>query len=681
MKKRYEYLEDKEFLKEIDNLHLKEQYVKITVLNWNENPIQEIQGIVTGGNININGSSNMRRTLNLSCILDLQTNEITNINNLFSINKKIDLEIGYKNFTSKYSNYPIIWYPQGIYAMFDPNLSSSTTEITLQVSLKDKTCFLDGECGGTLPATTQFDRYDTIDENGDWVTKQPTFSQIITEVVNHFGGEPLEKIVVSDVPLQIKKVMKWTGSTPLYLVNNNNNYFMTTNYAETIGHTYQTFEYGMDIGYIYSDFVCPSELIGNAGDTVCSILDKIKSMLGNYEYFYDVNGIFHWQEIKNYLNTTQATIDLRNMNKDNYLINLYDGKSVYNFNESDLVISYSNSPQYNKIKNDFIVWGIRKNSNGNDIPIRYHLAIDKKPKIGNIYDVFFYEDPDDGLTKAKMPIKYSNYAEIIANPGVVGNYYQAIDTGNIYYWDPEDKTYKIVDNNTFVKVKTTDWRSELYLQGAQAEPLGIKSNYYYTELMNEWPKIYDLKKYSYEENGETIYTGDFLDEVLDNPSDIDYYLDFIDSNDLISQFSIKNIGRRTHVINSNDINCIFEPNIPNFVLIELGQPDTAEKREACERRNQPFIQVNSEIYSLLAVGGSKNSAYNEIKMLLHEETSYNENITIQVLPILYLEPNTRISIYNKSSNTNGDYMISTISIPLDYNGMMTINATKALERF
>jgi hypothetical protein len=61
---------------------------------------------------------------------------------------------------------------------------------------------------------------------------------------------------------------------------------------------------GMDIGYIYTDFTYPGELIGDAGDTVCDILDTIKSTLGNYEYFYDIDGNFVFQEIKNYLNTT-----------------------------------------------------------------------------------------------------------------------------------------------------------------------------------------------------------------------------------------------------------------------------------------------------------------------------------------------------------------------------------------
>jgi len=55
-----------------------------------------------------------------------------------------------------------------------------------------------------------------------------------------------------------------------------------------------------------------------------------------------------------------------------------------------------------------MVWGVRKSINGNDIPIRYHLAIDSKPKTGNTYKVFFYIDPDDGIEKAKKPFEFAS---------------------------------------------------------------------------------------------------------------------------------------------------------------------------------------------------------------------------------------------------------------------------------
>jgi hypothetical protein len=42
-------------------------------------------------------------------------------------------------------------------------------------------------------------------------------------------------------------------------------------------------------------------------------------------------------------------------------------------------MAINNSPNYENIKNDFIVWGKRTSVSGSTFPIRYHLAIDTKP--------------------------------------------------------------------------------------------------------------------------------------------------------------------------------------------------------------------------------------------------------------------------------------------------------------
>ena len=668
MRVRYPYLTDSAFLYLMDTQRLKEQYVKITVLDWFENPIKDIQGIVTGGNVNIDGNSNVRRTCNLSAFInENEYGRVTETDNLISINKKVYLQIGYKNVTDQYLDYPIIWYPMGVYVMINPSINHSTSGTTISVQLRDKMVLLNGEVGGVIPASTEFDKYDTIDENGQWITRYPTIVQIIREAVNHFGGEQLGKIIISDVDTRVKKVMKWVGTNPVYLVNNDGQYTMTTNPRGSGGDIgYTEYEYGRDVGYIYVDFTYPDELIANAGDNVCTILDKVKNLLGNYEYFYDIDGNFRFQEKKNYLNVSHAQVEIDKLSKDDYIVDMSKGKTVYSFaDKATLISAYSNTPQFNKIKNDFVVWGLRKNAEGNSIPIRYHLAIDKKPKTGNTYKCFFYEDPDDGLTKAKVPIMYDNFAKLSANPGVEGVFYMDKGTGIIYKWNGED--YEAVEVD-LVDVTTKDWRTEFYLQGADAEPLGTESNYYYTELLDEWPKIYN------------VLDGEYYKEYLDTPSDLDFYLDIIDSEAAISRFSVQNIGRRTHVVNDDSVNCIFEPNIPDYVLIEIGQPDTEDRRRECEERNQRYIQVESSIYKLLVGGGTANSAYQVVRQLLHEYTSYNESITIQAIPLFHLEPNTRIEVRDTESNIFGDYMMSSISIPLDVNGTMSISATRALER-
>lgn len=678
MRHDYEYLTDSNFLKSVNQMHIKEQYAKIIILNWNEEPIQEIQGIVTGGSLNIDGKSSMRRTCNLSVFVAEDTNaNVTDIDHLFSLNKKMYLEIGYLNITNKYKKYKMLWFPQGLYVMINPSLSHSTDGTNISLTLKDKMCLLNGECGGVIPASTRFDEYETLDENGEWVIEKPRIAQIIRECVNHFGGEQLSKILISDIDDRIKMVMKWLGNTPLYLIGSGNARTFSTNYEDIDGQTYETFEYGEDVGFIYTDFTYPGELIGDAGSTVCTILDAIKNTLGNYEYFYDVDGNFIFREIKNFLNTSQAKVEIDKLKSGDYIIDQSKGKSVYTFDDSVLISSFANNPQFNMIKNDFIVWGTRENANGNTVPIRYHLAIDNKPQIGEIYDVFFYVDPDDNLEKAKVPIKYRNFTELNRNDGAAGVFYMTEDDKKIYVW--ADGKYVLVDIG-FTKVQATDWRSVLYLQGVQSEPLGTDSNYYYTELINEWPKLYNLKSKNSTINENIVYTGDFYKEVIKTPSDIDYFLDFIDSGAEISKFSISNIGRRSQIITDSKVNCVFEPDIPDFILIEKGKEDTDTKRKECETKGQNYVQMDSSIFNLLTTGGSKNSAYNYVRELLYQYTSYNESISIQSVPIYYLEPNTRITVQDKESNIFGDYMISNISIPLDINSTMSISATRALER-
>ena len=371
-------------------------------------------------------------------------------------------------------------------------------------------------------------------------------------------------------------------------------------------------------------------MVGNAGDTVVTILDQIKNTLGNYEYFYDIDGNFRFQEIKNYLNTSYSTFLINEMNVDNYLVDYTSGKSVYTFEDANIIQSYSNSPQYQQIKNDFLVWGKRTSIDGKDVPIRYHLAIDSKPTVGNSYKVFFFTDPDDGITKAKKPVEFVSKSDF-PDKGEAGIYYYAADTGIIYKWATDAKAYEQTPY-TIETIKATDYRTELYMAGVASEPFGLDSNYYYTELKNEWPKLYDMRNQK------------FFEGVIDQPSDVDFFLDFIDTPTAISEFSVQNIGRRTTTLVDDSINCIFEPDNPDIVIIEAGSENADSIQRECEARKQEYAQVRPEIYAMLLNGGALRSAYDEIKKELYQYTNYNEQISLTTLPIYYLEPNVRITV-------------------------------------
>ena len=670
----FPYLKDTTFLKKFDKIKLKQQFIKLIVLSFDEAPIAEIQGKVISGNLSLDGSSAMRRTGNISLIADDYENDLTDTKHLLSINKKIEILIGFTNTTEEYTDFPILWFPQGTFVIITPNISHNSNGINISLTLHDKMALLNGECGGTLPASIIFHQVQDIDENGQIYIKQPTIYQIIQQLVNHFGGQQLGKIIISDIDDKIKKVMKWTGSTPLYLYQSlqngqlHNHFSTNYNDAKKGTGTIKTFQYGEDVGYILTDFIYPGQLISNAGDTIVTILDKIKNILGNYEYFYDIDGNFRFQQIKNYLNTSYSTFKINEIQANNYLVDYSGGKTVYTFTDADIITAFSNSPQYQQIKNDFIIWGKRQTTEGKEVPIRYHLAIDSKPPTGNKYKVFFFVDPDDGITKAKKPVQFAN-RNSFPEKGEVGNYYLAADTAFIYKWAPDVQTYEKT-SYTIETVIAKDYRTQLYMAGVASQPFGLNSNYYYTELKNQWPKLYNMRGNN----------PGFLDEVLNQPSNIDFFLDFIDTNSALAQLSVNNIGRRTAVLVDDAVNCIFEPDNPDIVIIQAGTLDTNKIREECENRKQEYVQVKSELYSLLANGGALRSAYEQVRKELYQYTNYNEQVSLTTLPIYYLEPNIRITIRDVQSGIYGDYMIKSFSLPLDINGTMSISCTKAIER-
>lgn len=732
MRKNYPYLLDTafedanglkqktNFLQEIDNFVNQKQYVKITLLNWNEEPIKEIQGELSGGSISKDGSSSVRRTCSLTAIVDRGEYNIEDSKMDFAINKKIYIECGIKNYSKHYKDYPILWFPQGVFFISNFSITSNvSSNISISLTLKDKMCGLNGEVGGTFPAAVILDEMDTQSPTGQFVYQKILIYDIIQEIVHHYGGEPLNNILIEDVPNRIKRVMRWTGENPLYLKAISADGYtwyegLLDKPSDMTGvKQYNTNE---DVGYTYADFVYDTELTANLGESVVTVLDKIKQYLGNYEYFYDEFGVFHFREIKNYLNTTQSKILLDDMDAKDYLAETTTGKTVYSFSDKTNIISITQNPQYANIKNDYVVQGLRKRTNSStSILVRYHLAIDRKPTVGNTYkNLLLYEEADTNLIKAAYPLSLGKDEEL-PQPGNFNIIYRVEEDGEskFYYW--EDEVYKEVKVKKYYSsasegYTTKDWRTELYLQGLLAKNLGtdagqyyakiqdsfganlgesfiddiyrqqqqnkVDVDYYFEELDAFWPQIYNLEtqKFYGEEEDKAAYTSSLADG--------NYYLDFIDPyTSGLGEFSIANIGRRTLAIQNDDVNCIFQPEVPDIVFLNTDDDDIDIQRDECDRKGQPYSQVKSNIYQALATGGFKNGAFDQIKYQLYLHTNYQKTLSLSALPVLYLEPNSRVEINDATTNAQGDFMAQSISIPLGAGNSMSVTLNQCLERF
>ena len=576
-----------EVLKLIDEMPIREIYVKLELLDWQENTIKEIQGLLTGGNISINGNSAVRRT----CSFTFVAADVEQINEYIQLNTKFKLYIGLKNrLPVKYHNLgDILWFKGGLYIFTNASFSHNSSGTTVNVSAKDKMCALNGEVGGIIPDTVLFHEQEYVKE-GIRIIEPIKVFKIIQELVNHYGEEALSNIYINDIPDQARQLMYYNGDRPIYLEISEEDGSFTGTYTwepKIDNPLWQKFEAGENIGYQLTDFTFPGELISNPGDSVCTILDKIKNMLGNFEYYYDLDGHFIFQEIKNYQNNSY--IPLQKLNENDYQANFDIEEIIYSFKENrKLISSFNNNPQYGNIKNDFVVWG---KSGKDGLPIRYHLAIDNKP---------------------------------------------------------------IVNNDE-------EWREKLYQLDIAAIENNSTPSYYWKELNAEWRKLYDGSKW--------------VDQVKKDPSSLDYYLDFLDANSYYGKWSVNNIGRRTIAVVDNDCTAVYNNEVPDVIFVT--DKDKADKFRA---EGYTVAQIDITFFEAIRVASNNKSCYDRIRELLYQHLTLNESITINCLPIYWLEPNRKIEVEDEQSRIYGDYMIKSMNIPLTHNGTMSIQATRALTR-
>lgn len=632
----FEYLNDMDFLTQLDKLHMRVQYAKIILLSFkDEEPIKEVQGSITSGNLSVNGSSAIRRTINLTMLASIDNSNLEDIDNEISINKKIKVLIGYDNPLKSYKDYgDIIWFPCGLFVLSSANISRSTSGWNISITGKDKMCLLDGTAGGTLPASVTFHESLVQLDNGDVEIQYPTIFQIIYEAVNHWGGEAIENIIITDIDEEIKMLVRYMGDKPVYFSND----YQSLSFEAQEDYPHM-FSYGQDAGYKYTDFTYPGELVLNAGDTVVTLLDKIVSTLGNYEYFYNIDGKFVFQEIKNYLNTGSPLLEL---SPEDYVRSYNNTKFLYSLTDLDTTTAITRNPKYDNVKNDFYVWGKRKTSTGVEVSIRYHLAIDDKPDIDlamqNMWEV---KDKESNLI-----VRYD---------------FNTLDEYSV-------DGYVV----TLVGTPCDEWREELYRRALNAQVSNsVYDNYYDSELIAEWRNLYNPMNKNWDA------TNHWNPDVFNDPGSINFWLDFIDTSSALGKYSIKNIGRRTKVVNNNDIKTVYNSEVPDVVFIEGLDQDLIVKYQ---RIGQRFFILTNEYYDMFSISTTGTSCFDQIREMMYQNLCYNTTISLTCLPKYYIEPNNIIRVEDKDSNIYGNYQITQYSLPLTYNGTMSITATEVLTR-
>ena len=774
------------FLEQLDQLGHKTVYARIISLTKNERPVEQIEGHITGGSISLDGTSALRR----SCQLSIAALKLSISDYYWTMNTKFKLAIGIKNTIS--NEYPeIIWFDQGIYVITQFSQSVSATAQTINISGQDKMCLLNGTLGGTLNSSIDFGQIEE-EIKGVWRKRKLPIKEIVREMVHQYAGEPFYNIIVDDLDMKGLTLQQYRYDRPMYiwreinsdtfkqgtLDGNTQCYWNGTpiklHELENKGFQFDLLnelrepaelseikfnsateaqswylakiDYGETAGYTESDLVYPSDLIANPGDSITSVLDKIRTFLGNFEYFYNIYGQFVFQ---------------KKQIQDNDFNNI-----AYKFLNNNFITTFNNSPDIKNIRNDFSVWGERPTG----APIHLRYAIDQKP-----FSYTRIEVSDSELeaynAKYGTALKGQNLVTYVVN-----NTQDYVIDGSILYinidadYDPinsslsffyadqpisqQDGVIKITlkDSDARELKIVKDWREIIYymaldyqkynhlddfeLRIIQANP-GLYSNgltgyeQYYTDMAGFWrdvynPEyeidnqellskqliIYNLLQLDEKAEEQIVELNSIIQEIeaytavyqgyvqigekwwqekeppkevplwlqydkvaenfgwsyayLNDPANLIFWFDFLDTTGELGQFSVPMIGSRPKAKTDKNVKSIDYLTTPNIIF------------GASSGDNPGYRYFNvPDMDNMFSKSAQGKSAKEELYNLLYQHGYCSESITIAATPIYYLEPNSRIFVNDAKTGINGEYIISRIQLPLAYSGTMSITATRA----
>ena len=336
---------DRAFLKQLteDRNHI--IYIKLTLLDRNSQPIddQTLIGTPTGGSINIEGNSSIRR----SCNLTMVSNNVSIKENDWVYKRRFKAEIGLENHID--SNYEdIIWFPQGEFVITSFSASIGVNNCNISIAGQDKMCLLNGEAGGILTVETDFAIQEEYSDDGVLTKTEVPLANIIKNIMVEYGEE-LESNLELNLPTNAAhEVLEYRGNTPAYIIynkdkkynENDKNYYpdpinitihgdqpcweegnaekitlaQVSSYwkpendlsaggqqeqqsttlsggadisfdGDNYNYKIQEIEYGEIAGYRDIPLVATDDLIGAIGEPVTNILDNIHSRQANYEFY------------------------------------------------------------------------------------------------------------------------------------------------------------------------------------------------------------------------------------------------------------------------------------------------------------------------------------------------------------------------------------------------------------
>lgn len=344
---------------DLSQLKVRNQRIKVDLLNFNFQTINSLEGKVTDGSISIDATSDIRRTCNITLVVEKSENMITPGGQVW-LDKFIKVYVGTDN---PRNGNETVWNNMGLFLINNPESVYNATTNTITFEGLDLMAKLTGRRNGQLPAVT------TV------VPAESKVADVVKQTITQLGG--FDKYIIQDAGYEI-----------------------------------------------------PYDIKKDMGSTIYDLLVEIRDLYSDWEMFFDVDGVFHWQQIPNGINEPV----------------------VLDFNQlkQKVIISETIDVDFENVKNYIIVYG-RLLDNGEQVMATSIDTISSSPynvdSIGQInyivdderiynndlaqqradYELFLHARMNDSITLEIVPLYWLNdvnvkIAHTNKNVGIEGEY-------------------------------------------------------------------------------------------------------------------------------------------------------------------------------------------------------------------------------------------------------------------
>lgn len=344
---------------DLSQLKVRNQRIKVDLLNFNFQTVNSLEGKVTDGSISIDATSDIRRTCNITLVVENSENILAPGGQVW-LDKFIKVYVGTDN---PRNGNETVWNNMGLFLINNPESVYNATTNTITFEGLDLMAKLTGRRNGQLPAVT------TV------VPAESKVADVVKQTITQLGG--FDKYIIQDAGYEI-----------------------------------------------------PYDIKKDMGSTIYDLLVEIRDLYSDWEMFFDVDGVFHWQQIPNGINEPV----------------------VLDFNQlkQKVIISETIDVDFENVKNHIIVYG-RLLDNGEQVMATSTDTISSSPynvdSIGQInyivddekiynndlaqqradYELFLHARMNNSITLEIVPLYWLNdvnvkIAHTNKNVGIEGEY-------------------------------------------------------------------------------------------------------------------------------------------------------------------------------------------------------------------------------------------------------------------